>query len=290
MARKKLKAAKRVTKPAQAAKIKGRVPQAQNSNKTGFLDLAAETRNEIYAYWAQEIQQFGIRAKGKAHTTASHPITRLSHLVHKEFCGVLAQEAAARGHRVKVQVVDFNFYSLIAFLHRVEVSAGATYRDFHSVGGRELTIELTFTDEFWKSPPAEGVANWLRYQARSVPDLEYTLRVVKVSDAAKTKEVLLGLTSCREPDPRLNEILLKVLEWEHQDPGIQQAKLAATMPKPKTGYELAVEEYYNAVYAQMDGDRAATADRTDEMSGEDDDGIEIKQEDLGLAEEDVQDV
>lgn len=137
-----------------------RVPQPQDPTQTGFLDLAGEIRNDIYAYWAQDILHVGIRAQGRAHTTAAHPMTQVSHMVHREFLGIIGQDAALRARRVKVSVVDLDFYPLITYLNRVLASPEVDYHEFRIIGGRELIVELTFTEDFWRDPPVEKVARW----------------------------------------------------------------------------------------------------------------------------------
>lgn len=85
--------------------------QPQEQSGTGFLDLSPELRNNIYALWAKDVLHVGIRAKGKAYTTAAHPGTKLSRLVHREFNGVIGSNSALHAQSVKVQIVDLNFVS-----------------------------------------------------------------------------------------------------------------------------------------------------------------------------------
>lgn len=93
---------------------RSRVPQAQEPKQAGFLDLASEIRNEIYHMWAEDVLHVYVRAKGKAYTTAAHPATNVSHMVHREFTGVLAQTAVENAQKVNVGIEDFDFSPAIA--------------------------------------------------------------------------------------------------------------------------------------------------------------------------------
>lgn len=237
------------------SKTSSRVPQPQEPNKTGFLDLAAEMRNTIYTYWAQDILNVGICAKGKAHTIGAHPATQISRLVHQEFCGLLGHISLTNAQRVKVHIIDLNFYPLMTFLNRVIARPGADYHDFKHGDGRQLIIELEFTDAFWKTPPSEEVAKWFRYVGRKVPGLEYEMRVIEVEDRAKTRKTIYALMSGGEVCKQWEEIVSKFREWEWDKYGMaerMQREVAALAPVEKSDMEKAVDDYYDAIYKQMD--------------------------------------
>ena len=243
------------------------IGQPEDPSKKGFLDLAAETRNQIYGYWADDIDNFFVRAQGRAYTTASHPATSISRTIHREFTGLLGQLAPTNAHRVKVLVVDLNFYPLMTYINRVIANPDADWRRFVSPdefwpdpNSCVLIVDLVFTKNFWRNPAVDKVSTWFRFLNRKVPKLDYGMRVVEVEDERETTEVIDRMMLLGDPGDMWRRIVQSYRDWgatrrwQLEMVGQWPAPPAAEERPELAGLQQEVHEWYNGIYAAMDGD------------------------------------
>lgn len=161
-----------------------------------------------------------------------------------------------------------------SFLNRVIAHPIAHLSDFEgphpddtNMYTRDLTLTFSFTKSFWKTdPPVDRISRWLRYSRNTIPNVFYNIRISDIADHASVKDAIESLCSGSDPAKIWVYLRLALRDWEErredeteEDPAWmrESREQQGIRTEPKTAEELAVDAYYDDIFAEMDAKQNA---------------------------------